>query len=112
MRPSGGKRPLPPPPDATPCGGGKNGGGKPMNGEKGAGRNGSGFGIFSIPGEPGKGNGDELLFSSGAKMPPFVGNASSDTSPTLVRPPPLAMVVSLRRSAAASACASSQRRSD
>jgi len=43
--------------------GGRNGGGRPMNGEKGAARNGSGFGMFSS-GEPGKGSGDGAVFNS------------------------------------------------
>lgn len=86
MRPSGGGRATP----AT-TGGGKNGG-RPINGEKGAGRNGSGLGMLSRPGDPGNGSGngtgDGAFACSDAPSPPLAGNTSDATSPA-----PLAMAV-------------------
>lgn len=105
MRPRGGGR-------ASAPVGGRNGGGRPMNGEKGAARNGSGFGMFSS-GEPGKGSGDGAVFSSAPSTEvPLAAMASITPGSPPTPPPPLAIVVSLRLRLAASANASSQRRSD
>jgi len=82
-----------------------------MNGEKGAARNGSGFGMFSS-GEPGKGSGDGAVFNSAPSTGAPLATMASMTPGSPATPPPLAMVVSLRLRPAASASASSHRRSD